>query len=195
LGVVALGTTASASEVCPHTGGWTKVDLAQDGILSVAINAPAGTVIVETCVKAATEIAYETIDPGLATVVVVSPAFNQNGQQQAISHYAYRTEPLVEPTEEPTDEPTEEPTAQPTEEPTEEPTDEPTVEPTTGVLPGGETGTTGGGPTPNVTAPAYTPSGSLAETGPEGWQAGAAIALLLTGSGLLLAARRFRHAA
>jgi len=62
LGVTALGTAASAAqEVCPHTDGWAKVDLAQDGITSVTVTAPAGTVIVRTCVKAATDIAFGVV--------------------------------------------------------------------------------------------------------------------------------------
>ena len=61
LGATALGTAASAAEVCPNTGGWTKVDLAQDWITSVTVTAPAGTVIVRTCVKAATDIAFGVV--------------------------------------------------------------------------------------------------------------------------------------
>ena len=95
-GLVVLGMGAAAAapaRVCPHSDGWLKVDLTEDGITSLTLTAPEGMVIVETCVKAATEIAFTVLEPGQVSVVLETPAANGRGIPQAISHYAYRVAP------------------------------------------------------------------------------------------------------
>jgi len=95
-GLVVLGIGAAAAapaQVCPHSDGWLKVDLTEDGITSLTLTAPEGMVIVGTCVKAATEIAFTVLEPGQVSVVLETPATNHKGILQAISHYAYRLAP------------------------------------------------------------------------------------------------------
>lgn len=87
--LVGLGTAAGATpNVCPHTDGWVKVDLTEDGILSSTVVAPEGMLIAATCVKASTDVVVEDLGEGVPVVELVTPATNRKGEPQAISHYA-----------------------------------------------------------------------------------------------------------
>ncbi len=220
-GIVAVAGPALAAEVCPHSDGWTKVEAAGEST-TITVTAPAGTVIVQTCVKAATSIAYATVDPGQATVTLVTPASNGRGIPQAISHYAYRTAPVPVPAAETPGTP-ETPTTPPSTPPTTPPTAPPTPEtpstppstppapstpsapetpstpatpstPETGVLAGG-----GAAPVAAPSVPAAAPVAAatgdeLAATGVEGWQIALALLLVAVGGGFVVLSRRARHA-
>ncbi|GEN79946.1 hypothetical protein [Actinotalea fermentans] len=93
-GLVALAVPAAAAqETCPDTGGdWIKEDGVADGTYTLTVAAPSKMVIVETCVKAANDVAFATYSPGENVVTVTSPATNDAGAQQSISHVSYRLE-------------------------------------------------------------------------------------------------------
>lgn len=93
-GLVATALPAAAAqETCPETGGaWIKEDGFADGTTALTVAAPSTMVIVETCVKAADEVAYASYSPGEYQVTVTSPAATQAGVQQSISHVSYRVE-------------------------------------------------------------------------------------------------------
>lgn len=200
--LVGITTSAGATqEVCPHTSGWIKVDLSQDGIVTVPIEAPAGMAIVETCVKAATDIVYLTVDPGLPSVLLATPAVNAQGNPQAISHYAYRLATVAEVP--PSDQP---PSDQP---PSDQPPtdDEPLVVTPIAATPAAITATA---VTPTVTPAVVTPPAtstpatstardtshlSLAETGIDLRPLTLALVLILAGCCLVLGARKATHRA
>jgi LPXTG-motif cell wall-anchored protein len=87
----ATGSHGGAGKVCPSDGGWRKTD----GLTgtSYTVQATDGHLIAEVCVKAATEVHREIVDPPAASYVITSPAANGNGKAQDISHVSVREIP------------------------------------------------------------------------------------------------------
>jgi hypothetical protein len=120
--------SAKGQDTCPQTGDWVKVD----GInaQTYTYTAPEGKQIVETCYKAGTTLRYNTVNPPVTQIKLVSDVLNPSGNNfQDISHASFRLEKIpVTPTPTFTNTPTDEPSPTPTF--TNTPTDEPSPTPT-----------------------------------------------------------------
>lgn len=90
LGTVAASSPAGAlgSESCPNGDGWVRVAI--DGASSVTVEAPAGTLIIDTCIAAGGETTYLTFDPGTTTLTVSGPVVDSAGVPRPVDHCSYR---------------------------------------------------------------------------------------------------------
>lgn len=114
----------NAAEVCPNDGDWIKYDDLSG--TEYTIEAPVGFLIIETCYKAGQTCVYESFDPPVSSVTIISEVYNNPGgvictapgepipacERQEISHASMLLVELTEPTETPT--PTNTPTDPPT---------------------------------------------------------------------------------